>query len=331
MAQFIRPIADVDAGSWNDADEGDNDGEHWDELVANDDSKTESDAVGNNTNSTDLDVEGTNSGIDDPVSSSDHIIRVVWNSDQSRNITGHAELWQGVPDVGSLIAEATVQLVDTTEITTTYTLTGGEADNITDYNDLHFALWGRGTGGGPSRTLQVDLLELEIPDAPSGFNETVTDDADVTDDTSRIHAAARTPTDDVGVTDSATPQHLTTVHEGGLSNPTTGFPTVDTDHVVRFRARSVTDGDLRISIYEGASLIEEWDQTLTVTFTDYNRTLAQANVANIVNYTDLRFKVQGVSADAAVPHLSWFEFEMPDGVGADPDDLLPSHGALLGA
>ncbi len=165
MAQFVRPIADVDAGSWDDSSVGDNDGAHWDELVADDNSKTESDAVGNNVNTTDLDVEGTNSGIDDPAVSTGHIIRVVWNSDQSRDMTGHAELWQGVPDTGSLIAEATVELVDTTEVTTTHSLTTGETDNITDYNDLHFALWGRGTGGGPARTLQVDLLELEIPDA----------------------------------------------------------------------------------------------------------------------------------------------------------------------
>ncbi len=163
MAQFVRPIADVDAGSWDDSSVGDNDGSHFDELVADDNSKTESDAVGNNVNTTDLDVEGTNSGIDSP-GSGDQTIRVVWNSDQSRDMTGHAELWQGVPDVGTLIAEATVELVDTTEVTTTHVLTGGEAANITDYNDLHFALWGRGTGGGPARTLQVDLLEFEIPD-----------------------------------------------------------------------------------------------------------------------------------------------------------------------
>ncbi len=125
MAQFVRPIADVDAGSWDDSAVGDNDGVHWDELVADDNSKTESDAVGNNTNTSDLDVEGTNAGISDPASSSDHIIRGVWNSSATDDMTGHAELWQGVPDVGSLIAEATVELVDTTEVTTTHPLTGG--------------------------------------------------------------------------------------------------------------------------------------------------------------------------------------------------------------
>ncbi len=163
MAQFIRPVSDIDDGSWAstpffskiDEDIG----------GGGDDTTIASDAVGNNVNTTDLDLEGTNSGLSDPAVSTGHILRVLWASSQSRDMTGHFELWQGVPDVGTLIAEATVELVDTTEVETAYTLTGTEADNITDYNDLHFALWGRGTGGGPARTLVVDAAEFEIPDA----------------------------------------------------------------------------------------------------------------------------------------------------------------------
>ena len=163
MAQFVRPIADVDAGSWATAP-------LWSKIDEDiggggDDVTIASDAVGNNVNTSDLDLEGTNSGITDPAVSTGHILRVLWASDQSRDITGHFELWQGVPDTGSLIAEATVELVNTTEVETAYTLTGTEADAITDYNDLHFALWGRGTGGGPARTLVVDAAELEIPNA----------------------------------------------------------------------------------------------------------------------------------------------------------------------
>ena len=207
MAQFVRPIADVDAGSWDDSSVGDNDGVHWDELVADDDSKTESDAVSNNVNTTDLDVEGTNSGITDPAVSTGHIIRVVWNSSATDDMTGHAELWQGVPDTGSLIAEATVELVDTTEITTTHTLTAGEADAITDYNDLHFALWGRGTGGGPARTLQVDLLELEIPDAGGDAQATLTAiNAAVT-----LTATTQTASATANATAINVPANLTTV------------------------------------------------------------------------------------------------------------------------
>ncbi len=170
MAQFARPISDVAAGSWDDSAVGDNDGAHWDELVTDDGSLTESDAVGNNTNTTNLDVELTNSGLDDPVGNVTHVIRTRWLHDQSgRSMQGNCELWQGVPGTGTLIATLQVDPdVGTTEATGAYTLTGTEADNITDYNDLHFRLWGRGTGGGPNRQLNVDLAEFEFPDAPAG-------------------------------------------------------------------------------------------------------------------------------------------------------------------
>ncbi len=49
-----------------------------------------------------------------------------------------AKTWTCECGVGG--PEATVELVDTTEITTTHVLTSGEADSITGYNDLHFAL-----------------------------------------------------------------------------------------------------------------------------------------------------------------------------------------------
>ncbi len=167
MAQFVRPISDVDGGSWASSP-------FWSDIDEDiggggDDSVVTSDAVGNNVNTSDLDLEGTDTGIADPGVNTGHILRVLWESSLVRDMTGHFELWQGVPDVGTLIAEATVELVNTTEVETAYTLTGTEADNITDYNDLHFALWGRGTGGGPARSLVVDAIELELPDDPTQF------------------------------------------------------------------------------------------------------------------------------------------------------------------
>ena len=160
MAQFVRPIADVDAGSWASTP-------FWskiDEDISGggDDSVVTSDAVSNNVNTSDLDLEGTNTGITDPAVSTGHILRVLWNSSDTDDMTGHFELWQGVPDTGSLIAEATVELTTATEVETTHTLTSGEADAITDYNDLHFALWGRGTGGGPARSLDELAAAINV-------------------------------------------------------------------------------------------------------------------------------------------------------------------------
>ena len=178
MAQFVRPIADVDAGSWATTPFFSRINE--DIGGGGDDDVVTSDAVGNNTNTSDLDLEGTNTGITDPASQTGHILRVLWNSSATDDMTGHFELWQGVPDTGSLIAEATVELVDTTEVETATTLSAGEADAITDYNDLYFALWGRGTGGGPARSLVVDACELEIPDAASATANLTTVQANVT-------------------------------------------------------------------------------------------------------------------------------------------------------
>ena len=189
------------------------------------------------------------------------------------------------------------------------------------------------------------------------FTETVTDPVGVTDDTSRVHDAARTPTDPVGVTDDTSPakgitvdiveavgvtddttpvkaataevtdavgvtdtpisQHRTSVAELGLSDPTKGPPVVDTGHIVRYKARSVTGGDLRIGIYDGALLIEEWDQTLTATLREYERTLAAANVATITDYNDLRVRLQGVSILGEIPRVSWIAIEVPQGEAVD--------------
>ena len=160
MAQFARPDADQAANSWtvtplwSKVDEGSDGGD----TIA-------SDAVGNNTNTTNADLRCTD--VTDPVSDSGHIIRARWASSDTDDMTPHCELWEGVPDVGTLRAALVgPEIVDTTEQTDTYTLSAGEADSITNYADLYLRLWGRGTGGGPGRSLVVEFCELEVPDAP---------------------------------------------------------------------------------------------------------------------------------------------------------------------
>ena len=172
MAQFAVPDADQAANSWTTTP-------LWskvDEGTTGDDVLITSDAVANNTNTTNADLRLSN--VTDPAVSTGHIIRARWLRDQSaaRTMAGHCELWQGVPDTGSLIASLDIDPdVGTTEVEDTYTLSGAEADNITDYDDLYMRLWGRGTAGGPSRILSVEFCELETPDAPSGttFFETL--------------------------------------------------------------------------------------------------------------------------------------------------------------
>ncbi len=160
MVQFARPDADQAAGSWTSTplwskvDEGLDGGD----TIA-------SDAVGNNTNTTFADLRL--SDVTDPVSATGHVIRVRWASSASSDMTPHGELWQGVPDVGTLRAALVgAELVDTTELTHTLTLSAGEANSITDYTDLYLRLWGRGTGGGAGRSLVVEFCELEVPEPP---------------------------------------------------------------------------------------------------------------------------------------------------------------------
>lgn len=162
MAQFARPDADQAAGSWtttplwSKVDEGSDGGD----TIA-------SEVVSNSVATTLADLRL--SDVTDPVSSADHIIRARWASSSTRDITPFCELWLGTPGSGTLIATlAPAVLGDATEITDTYTLTGTEADNITDYTDLYLRLRGTGFGGGPSRSLVVEFCELETPDASSG-------------------------------------------------------------------------------------------------------------------------------------------------------------------
>ena len=247
MAQFARPIADVDDGSWAstpffskiDEDIG----------GGGDDSVVTSEVVGNNTNTSDLDLEATNSGLTDPAVSTGHILRVLWNSSSVRDIIGHFELWQGVPDVGSLIAEATATLLDATEVETAYTLDGTETDAITDYNDLHFTLWGRGSGGGPDRSLVVDAIEFEIPDAIVIDEITGAAQAAAETDAQAVQTHTVNGASEAAVTTASTPIQVHNVN-------TSAEAAVETDGAVTLIAAGVTEatGDAQAAAQTAAAL-----------------------------------------------------------------------------
>lgn len=158
MAQFVRPDTDLVAGLWTATP-------LWskvDEGAPGDDVTILSEAVGNNTDTTNADLQG--SDVTDPNSSTGYILRAAWNS-TGNSVDGTLELYQGVPGVGTLIATLTQAALTTTESTATHSLTATEADSISDHAALNFRLRGRGTQGGPSRSLEVDFIELEVPDA----------------------------------------------------------------------------------------------------------------------------------------------------------------------
>ena len=177
MAQILVPVADQAAGSWGSTP-------LWSKV--DDDSTVNASGDGttitsdNNTNPDDADLELTNSGVGDPGVATGHVLRARWSRSNAGNhgVQGVLQLWQGVPGTGTLIATlSSASPLETSEVEDTYTLSAGEANSITDYNDLYLRLRrSGGTGGSPGgrESLVADLVEFEIPDASGGttYDET---------------------------------------------------------------------------------------------------------------------------------------------------------------
>ena len=157
--QVLLPDADQAVGSWTTAPLF---SKVDDDSASGDGVEITSDAVGNGANTTFADFGLSTAG--DPSSSASHVLRARWRSISTRDIDGHLELWEGVPGSGTLRATLTQLLItDTVEIESSYTLSAGEADAITDYTNLYLRLYGTGASGGPDRNLVVDLVDFTIP------------------------------------------------------------------------------------------------------------------------------------------------------------------------
>ena len=110
------------------------------------------------------------SNVTDPAVSTGHVLRHdarIGSGNRDMNVI--LEVWQGVPGSGTLIATLTTFL-DTPGVWVedTYTLTGTEADNITDYAAIQLRSYYQYSGGGSPSDLQLAFIELEVPDAPAG-------------------------------------------------------------------------------------------------------------------------------------------------------------------
>lgn len=160
MAQFARPNADVTTASWTPSTGA--------SLFGVIDESTASDTdyiLGEN--STNDSCEVALSAVTDPESSSSHIVRYRYRKNASSGNTRNIQvfLYQG----GTLIASGTAHTPTTTTWTAgTFTLTGTQADNITDYTDLRLRITQSGTTGGSAgnrRHPQLSWAELEVPDA----------------------------------------------------------------------------------------------------------------------------------------------------------------------
>lgn len=166
MAQFARPAADSDAGQWTSAP-------LW--------SKVDEGAPGDSTlitsdNNSDDSAFFTTTSVADPGVTTGHILRARWAKSalDGHAVQGRLSLYQGDPNASGVLI---VQLLDNslTDVleTSTLTLSGAEVGAITDYSDLHLRLRRTGsTGGNPNtrRSLLVEFIELEIPDATTVIN-----------------------------------------------------------------------------------------------------------------------------------------------------------------
>lgn len=116
--------------------------------------------------------------MEDPGSSADHT--VIWRQAQADDDAGTVAPTSGgaASDYSCWLYQgatliATMRSLDTSNegsfLEESYTLSGAEADNITDYTDLRVRFTLNGSGGAPSgrRTVAISSVKVSVPDAPS--------------------------------------------------------------------------------------------------------------------------------------------------------------------
>ena len=125
----------------------------------------------------DEDENGTSqvglSNVTDPNSSVGHTVKFrAWQEDQADQRTLKVELLQGSTVISTYTA---FNLVKGTPTAYSWTLSSGEADNITDYTDLVLRFTSAGDVTPPPATrafVYVSWAVLEVPDAGTTYYET---------------------------------------------------------------------------------------------------------------------------------------------------------------
>ena len=117
--------------------------------------------------------------------------------------------------------------------------------------------------------------------------------------------------------------------ECSLSDP--NAPSVDTDHVIRYRVVKLNDTTpdgggnavyVTAYLYQGTTLIAtDTQRTLTGTWTQYDWAVGSGDIANISDYSDLRLRFYspasgGNATTRRAMGLSWAVLEVPDAVAS---------------
>jgi hypothetical protein len=154
MAQFLRPSSDVTTTNWT-RSAGSSD--YWtyiDETTAD-----SSDYVQTQTQAAGLEVGLSTVSI--PQNRANHIVRLqAWALGSAAGERQTVLLLQGATTIATVVNNAVITRNTPTSLT--YTLTSGEANNITDYSDLRLRFTAGTLAGG--ETYRVSWAEMEVPD-----------------------------------------------------------------------------------------------------------------------------------------------------------------------
>jgi hypothetical protein len=167
MAQIIIPSAWYAQNSWTgaytNADEG---------ISAADSSYIAGDA-GNPSTNGDLTAQLLlGGGTPATPNAGTETFRVNWaRAGGGANCAATAELWEGIPGTGTLIATITYTHTTSDSYRTDATTTIG---SITNYANLYFRCYSAKQAGGGNPVLSVDAIEFETPDSGATYEDDVT-------------------------------------------------------------------------------------------------------------------------------------------------------------
>ena len=161
MAQFARPDSDVTTGNWTPNGGPVSLFDTLNEIVIDDADFSES----ANNPAADL-MEVGLSNVDDPAGNVNHVLRYRYQKDVAagRQIDLTVSLIQGVTVIASFVHAD----IGNPWVTQAQTLTGPQADAITDYTDLRIQFTANAVGGGGARSAEVSFAEFEVPLQLSG-------------------------------------------------------------------------------------------------------------------------------------------------------------------
>jgi len=151
---FARPNNDVSVGVWTPTPLW----QQIDEVTFSDADKIDS---GNNpVNET---CEVGLSDVTDPAASTGHVVRYRYGKGAAgaKQIDLTVDLVQGT----SVLATWSHTAISSSKVTAAQTLSGAQADSITNYADLRLRFTANGVGGGSPASATVTWAELEVPDS----------------------------------------------------------------------------------------------------------------------------------------------------------------------